>query len=138
MRFILTILLLLPLASCANPQYKSPEQVALEREQWEEVQRSNTAQREWFKTLTPEQQVEAYKARLEAKTKMHIQQEQTRGVIMDSALQHVYQPMKPVVFPKLDNPYADAIRNGAFRQPVIQQPRCVPQIVNGVLSQRCF
>jgi len=119
MRFILSILLLLPLASCANPQYKSPEQVALEREQWEETQRSNKVQREWFKSLTPEQQVEVYKARLEAKTKMHIQQEQTRGVIMDSALEHVYQPLKNPVQPyvPMDNPYADAIRNGVYSRP---------------------
>ena len=112
--------------------------MALEREQWEELLRVNKARAAWFKTLTPEQQVEVYKAKLEWQAKERIQQEQTRGVIMDSALKHVYQPIKPFEIKPLDNPYGDAIRNSGYRQPAIPQPRCVQQIVDGVLGLRCF
>jgi hypothetical protein len=139
LQLILVSVLIIGGVGCANPQFKTVEQVALERQQWEAQQIRDKAKQDWFKSLTPEQQVQVYKEEFKWQSKERIQQERTRGIVTDSALRHVYRPLQPVVIPRMRNPYADAIANGVYApQPMQQQQRrCIPQITKaGTLT--CF
>ena len=80
---LVSVLLLAGVVGCESLGMKSPEQIALERQ---EIERQTEARRARFKSLTPEQQVEVYKAQL-----------QHNAAMRDSAvrsLQHL-QPLQP-------------------------------------------